>query len=130
MVNEDTYKNRTLSAYFTDCQWKVAGRKDWQLIFDRFFPPRDSIKGGRVQNYGATVYLRTLRKIQARSDNETNRRIREALRRKFDELYWMPFAQTDRIWYTKFNAKFVKSSGRERRAPSPQILINGPLPFW
>ncbi|GLB33116.1 hypothetical protein LshimejAT787_0100010 [Lyophyllum shimeji] len=128
LVTEDTYQNRKLSVYFHDCQWKLADRKDWQNVFDRLFPPKGHIFTGNVQNYLSTSYIPMWEKIKSRADDDTYLRIRQDIRKRFDRLYWMPLAQTDRIWYTKFDAKFTKSSGLNRRAPSPLILINSSTP--
>lgn len=129
LVTEETYKNRRLSDYFLDCQWKFAESGDWDLTFDRLWPLGDSLQN-KSQNYTATTYYPEWAALKARADSDTIQHMRRALKKKFDKLYWMPFAQSDRIWYTKAAIGFQKSSGRNILAPAPQILINGPRPLW
>ncbi|KAF8956187.1 hypothetical protein BDZ97DRAFT_1764028 [Flammula alnicola] len=123
-VNEDTYKNSRLSSYFRDCQWKIATHDEWNMVFRRLWPDPTAQLAGKVQNYTSTVYYPKWQSLLARADAATIRRMRASLKEKFDELYWMPFAQTDRIWGTKYMNSFRKSSGFNERDAAPQIMIN------
>jgi hypothetical protein len=130
-VDERTYQNRKLSEYFLDCQWKVASSSEWDLVFDRLFPPKNGRRlAGKVQNYETTQYYPNWAKLKDRADDETASRMRQALKKKFDSLYWMPFAQTDRIWRTKVDPKFNKSSGVDRGVAAPQVFVRCICPLW
>jgi hypothetical protein len=130
-VNEATYKNQRLSDYFVDCQWKVPEETEWDLVFNRLFPPKNGKPlAGKVQNYETTTYYPEWAKLKERADENTFNRMRRALRMKFDCLYWMPFAQTDRIWGTKPDIKFSKSSGIDRKAAAPQIFVRFAPATW
>lgn len=131
MVTEETYKNPWLSAYFHDCQWKLAQGGEWGHIFDNFFPKRGVTKPPTTQNYPTAQYFVRWCQIRNRADDETCEQMRRRLRARFDLLYWMPYAQTECIWHTEFSTRFTKSSGIERSVASPQVLINSKdLPKW
>jgi hypothetical protein len=130
-VTERTYQNRKLSDYFLDCQWKIASSSEWSLVFNRLFPPKNGRRlAGKVQNYESAQYYANWAKLKDRADDETASRMQEALRKKFDSLYWMPFAQTDRIWKTKVEPKFNKSSGVDREVAAPQVFVRDQAPLW
>lgn len=135
IVTEETYKNSIFSSYFRDCQWKIARDSDWERTFTNIFPPISSPqRAGNTQNYGSTQYFLQWAVIKGRADEDTCSRIWGELKARSDTLYWKPYAQRDRLWYTKFDARFTKSSGIDRKEPSPQVLINlrtnDPLPIW
>jgi len=130
-ATEATYNNCKLSDIFSDCQWKIAEPREWGLIFDRLFPPKNGKPlTGKVQNYKKTQYYPEWVKLRERADDETFSCMRWEVRKKIDMLYWLPFAQTDRIWRTSLDLRFKRSSGKDRLATSPQILLNGNEPEW
>jgi hypothetical protein len=130
-VTEETYKNRTLSSYFRDCQWKVAERGEWEENFNKLFPGLDrGVLYGKVQNYGSAKYYGDWAKLKEAVDPASFTRIRDAVKVKFNQLYWMPAAQSDRIWKTKLDSRFKKSSGVPREQAAPMVLLNGRPPLW
>lgn len=130
-VTEETYKNRRLSSYFRDCQWKVAKAEEWQEIFNKLFPPLNrGVLCGKVQNYGSMKYYGDWAKLKEAVDSASFTCIRDAVKVKFNSLYWMPAAQSDRIWKTKYDPRFQKSSGAPAQQAAPMVLINGHLPLW
>ncbi|KAF8870793.1 hypothetical protein CPB84DRAFT_1754274 [Gymnopilus junonius] len=46
------------------------------------------------------------------------------IKKKYDKFYWVPFAQTDRIWGTKWMPTFKKSSNVDTRKAASQIFLN------
>lgn len=130
-VTESTYQNHKLSDYFRDCQWKIASGSEWTLVFDRFFPPKNG-RGlaGKVQNYETMQYYSKWAKLKERANDEAAIRMRQGLRRRFDTLYWMPFAQTDRVWRTKVDQRFSKSSGVGVGVAAPQVFVRDERPLW
>lgn len=111
-VAEATYKTRRLSDIFSDCRWKIGEPREWDLVFNRLFPPKNGKPlAGKVQNYKSTRCYPEWSRLKERADDETFNRIRQEVRKKFDKLYRLPFAQTDRIWRTSLGLRFQKSSG-------------------
>jgi hypothetical protein len=130
-VTEYTYMDRNLASYFHDCQWRVAAKGEWARIFGLLFPPKDYIQAGRkLQNYLQCTYFQDWEKLKRQLDDDSYQRVYRQLQQRFFQLYWMPYAQTDRIWYSRYMPKFNKSSGLPREKPAPLILVNGAAPQW
>jgi hypothetical protein len=70
--------------------------------------------------------------ILGRSDTDVISTMRTALKKKFDEFYWMPHAARDRVWRSRYMASYTKSSGLPRQQPCPLIAIapNSGPPLW
>ena len=130
VVNQKTYQNSMLSDYFLDCQWKVVENKDWQLIFDRLFPKIGKDLIGKVQNYMSTRYYPAWIALRDAETPEVFNACRKEIKKSFDQLFWMPFAQTDRIWHSRYMASFQRPPPLNRQVPSPLIYINGFSPRW
>lgn len=122
-VTPDTYKNRNLAAYFRDCQWKIVSDAEWLGIFDHLFPLPGHKLPPNAQNYGQMRYYLDWAGILERTDPEVIYKMRTALKKKFDEFYWMPHACGDRVWKTRRMNSYIKSSGYPRREPCPVIAI-------
>lgn len=129
-VTEATYQNERLSDYFLDCQWKIPTTKEWTMVFDRLWPKDTGYI--TAQNYKQTTYFPQWIKRLEDLDEVDVPVVRKALKDKFDKLYWVPFAQTDRIWGTKYMSTFQKSSGVDRKKAAPQIFLNpkAEAPIW
>jgi hypothetical protein len=71
-------------------------------------------------------------RILERTDTETIFKMRTALKKKFDEFYWMPHACKDRVWKTRYMGSYTKSSGLPRKEPCPVIAIapRSQPPLW
>jgi hypothetical protein len=124
IVDDEVHKNIKLSDYWVDCQWKVATESEWTLIFDRLWPNKDRILTGAVQNYKSATYYLQWTTLTSDSDIQTVSAMREEIRKRFNSLFWLPHAQTDRIWHTKFMPGFKRSNGVDESKPAPRILIN------
>ena len=131
-VTPNTYKNRNLAAYFCDCQWKVMTDREWQAIFNLLFPMPEWKLSARAQNYTHMRYYLDWASILERTDADGIFKMRTALKKKFDEFYWMPHACKDRVWKSRYLASYTKSSGLPRREPCPLIAIapNSEPPLW
>lgn len=123
-VDDNVHKNKKLSDYWVDCQWKVATQSEWTLIFDRLWPNKDKILYGSVQNYKTATYYLQWTTLTSDSDTQTVSAMRKEIRLRFDSLFWVPHAQTDRIWATKYMPGFKRSNGVEEFKAAPRILIN------
>lgn len=133
MVDDEVHKNKKLSDYWVDCQWKVATESEWTLIFDRLWPNKDKVLTGTVQNYKSATYYLHWTTLTTSSDILTVSAMREEIRKRFNSLFWLPHAQTDRIWHTKFIPGFKRSNGVDESKPAPRILINPKakdIPTW
>lgn len=126
-VNEETFKNHNLAAFFIDCRIMEAKPEDWERTFRHLFPPRGFSCSGKLQNYRQCSYW-TMWISLCQNSNVTDAvlaRIRAKLWERFRTLYWMPNTQSERIWYTKFDKRFNKISGFPNEKAAPRVLING-----
>jgi hypothetical protein len=140
-VNEETYMNRHLSDYFIDCVWRIATPKQWEDNFNQLFFPLGRIRTGQIQNYLGAPYHAMWEDFKVRADQLSYTLVRNALCTRIKKLYWLPQAQSTRIWYTSIDPpslrddcdpdkKWNKSSGLSPKKPAPRIWINGPAPTW
>ena len=123
-VDDKVYRNKKLSDYWVDCQWKVATEQDWTLNFNRLWPDKNHIIHENAQNYRSATYYLQWTELTSSSDQDTVSAMREEIRGRFDLLYWLPHAQTDRIWHTKFLKGFTRSNDVDTSKPAPRVLIN------
>ena len=134
-VTEFTYENPNLAKFFDDCSYKKAdGRKEWGRVFDNMFPPKDTMKAGAVQNYPNAQYYTQWVALWKNNDATVIDAIRRALRKRYNKLYWVPHAETQRIWTTSRKPGFTKMPGLDKNKPAPRILLNPRSkiagPFW
>ena len=123
-VDDKVYKNRKLSDYWVDCQWKIATEQEWTLNFNRLWPDKNDTLYGNTQNYKSTTYYLQWKMLIFNSEATTVYAIREQIRKRFNGLYWLPHAQTDRIWHTKFLKGFTRSNNINKSNLAPRVLIN------
>ncbi|PPR05563.1 hypothetical protein CVT26_008757, partial [Gymnopilus dilepis] len=132
-VTEQTYMERNLACYFRDCQWKIASKSEWADIFNRLWPPKGfTLTATYVQNFKQARYYRYWRAMLNRSQELTANRMRAELKKKFDDFYFMPWVQSDRIWKSVYRGSFTKSSGTNPKKACPLVAIcpgKGP-PTW
>ncbi|KAF8958753.1 hypothetical protein BDZ97DRAFT_1667945 [Flammula alnicola] len=120
-VDEDTYKNKVLSEYFKLCQWKIPDDKGWDIIFGHLWPEKDVTKFA-AQNYGQSDYYVSWGRLLDRCpDDNTIKKVRRELRKRFNKLFWVPHAYPDKIWWTKNTERdrsgFTITQGVARAAP-------------
>lgn len=128
LVGEEYYQNRKLSNVWTACSYKIGTASEFETVFRNLFPPSKH-QLGKSQNYKQCLYFRDYKKFVATTANaDTVAAVRAELKKRFEKLFWIPHAQTDRIWATKVIRQFkrlpVGTSG-----PSPRILVRG-KPTW
>lgn len=129
LVNEDTYKNTVLSDYFFDCQWKVVGEEDWQTNFNKLFPGIGHNLVGRIQNYKSTRYYPAWIELRRTEPPDVFNACREEINKLFNQLSWMPFAQSDRIWLSRYKREFTRPPPHNHQRPSPVIYVQF-APRW
>ncbi|TFK58657.1 hypothetical protein BDN72DRAFT_950632, partial [Pluteus cervinus] len=125
-VDESAFKSTTLSNYFGICRWKVGSTKDWNRTFDHLWLAIGKQKAGKyVQNYPSARYFQWWQRIKSdrEQDTETLVKMRTAIKKRFDKLFWMPYAQADRIWNTKFAVTLHTSPGLTPDNLAPQIIV-------
>jgi hypothetical protein len=127
-VTIDIFKTFDLSQIFTHVQAKTVDKALWSgLLFDRFFPPKNARAQprGKLQNFPYMGYYKTWVDIKGRMSNANVEVVRDALRIQWNQLYWVPFAASDRMWATKImNTRDWTTHPSSHRGPSPHIAIN------
>lgn len=123
------YQNRNLGQLFTVCYYKLDQHGGWNSIFDHFFPKRGYSRKRRVQNYPSCRYWLSWLEDYLNNSNiptTTINLMRKHLKKKFNRLYWLPYAQSDRIWSVKVQKSrdFLRSPRLQAGASAPWILIN------
>lgn len=125
-VDDSTYQNLDLREYFSDCQYRTATLRDWDLAFDKFWPEKGSVLTGRPQNFPSMKYYLDWGKLlRATTDDATAQAMRNAIRPLFNALNWIPNVQSDRVWYTKpcRSTLFQRFPESHPNNPGPRILI-------
>lgn len=128
-VNESTYRNEKLSDYFIDVQWKIVDQGKWDTNFKYFFPDFDSLLPSKTQGWKQCQYFQNWKSMMQRSDNRTMDHMRQAMKKRFDTLYWVPRAEKERIWSTKRVKTFEKPNPSNSGA-APQVFVRGFAPQW
>ncbi|KAF8869105.1 hypothetical protein BD779DRAFT_1682604 [Infundibulicybe gibba] len=121
---DEVLKSKDLAKYWTDCAWKVAGAKEWEVAFRHLWPPKAHILVGAVQNYGNCSYYLKWKDLLSRMTDADAEEVRKQIRARMDRLMWWPNAQQDRIWCTRVQRHFtLASSGQPQKGPAPQLLV-------
>lgn len=94
-VSIDLYKRPVFP--FRAVWWKT--RDDWTLQFDRLFPSRDAIQR-KMQNASSCRYYQDWHRLISRVEKADVERIQKRLRPLFDQLHWLPWTTSDKIWAT------------------------------
>ncbi|KZT00449.1 uncharacterized protein LAESUDRAFT_802673 [Laetiporus sulphureus 93-53] len=89
---EDLFK--TVDLPFRTMQWEAAHPEQWNLIFNRFFPPKGHIATSKQQNYPNMNYFKEWHLLISRVSEEDSRRIIRAISQKFNKLEWVPYLYT------------------------------------
>jgi hypothetical protein len=126
------YQNRNLAEVFKDCLWYVGGKKEWRNNFDILWPDREKIRRGKVQNYGNMKYYKAWNEWTRRSTEEAVSDAKAELWKVFRTVYWLPYAQSDRVWDSRLRRteKFQKSSGISADSPAPKVMVYKKKPEW
>ena len=125
-VDELTYQNPVLSDYFLACQWKVGTEKDWRISFNYLWPTKGDTKAKR-QNYATCRYHQLWGEITEEFDEKTVKLARDAILLRYNSLFWLPQAYSDRIWWTKRDAQTYTLDGYGNTGPRVLVRSN---PTW
>ncbi|KAF9470974.1 hypothetical protein BDN70DRAFT_939291 [Pholiota conissans] len=130
-VNDETYRNLRLREYFNDCQFRVASKNGWTDAFNKLWPSQGKkLVGKKIQNYDSMDYYISWNNLIRKDENIDDPEdpipiepMRDALRKRFNKLKWVPNAQNDRIWYTTRKPSFMRFPECDPDGPAPRILI-------
>lgn len=128
-VTEATYRDRKLSNFFNDCQWRIVSDKEWEVTFTRLFPPPGHVFPRGVQQYKTAQYQTLWISLKARMDTGTYDKVRSKLLARSKTLYWLPAAANDRIWSTRLDTLSSRPPGNPL-ALAPRVLVRGGPPTW
>jgi hypothetical protein len=128
-IRDAFFQNRKLSDVWRACQYKVADQKLWTTAFGHLWPAKGHVTGLAVQNYRTCTYYVSWKQLLAEVDDATAKAIRAQMKKKFDELYWIPAASSDKVWNTKRAKGFaILPDGWSTAAP--QLLVLNQSPEW
>ncbi|TFK60184.1 hypothetical protein BDN72DRAFT_905193 [Pluteus cervinus] len=132
-ATDATFRNQTLSDIFYTCRWKVVDDHtdvNWMRVFDHLWLDLGKVKVGKTQNYRSMWYFKWWELLKDRTSATGLSRMRTALRSQFDKLYWIPYAQADRVWNTKVAKSFTAPRGLPSFQTAPQLLVRSLDPNW
>lgn len=123
------YKSFDLSDIFGRVQVRVCNSQTWSLMFDRYFPRRSAqpINRGDVQNFPYTYYYSRWIRLMNEVENSAQATfVREEVRKDFNQLRWVPHADSDRMWCTRqpTGAIWTMVPNDGVRCPCPHIAVN------
>ena len=95
IINEGTYQNPNLAAYFCNCQWKIAEPKEWNRTFNHLIPDWEFSLAGKAQNYSTMLYYNSWNVFKGRVNKETFLVAHKVLKKWFNQLFWMAAAKSD-----------------------------------
>lgn len=119
---------------FVSALYRSVDRKGWSLHFDSLFPPMAKETTAAFQAIAKSRYFLHWQKLRSQLSPEHFARLRGKLEPVFNQLWWLPYTQSDRVWDTR---KPAKEDGWTRLRPelSPEdplwdkavrIVLNGP----
>lgn len=128
----EVFQEQRLSKIFDDCAWSVVNTAEWKVNFDRLWPPKEYQLNGKAQGFNrASWYINWFHFRQSPDvSNETVELARNQIWQLFKNLYWMPKAESDRLWRTGNKPGFTKSSGVDIEQPAPLIYVHRMRPIW
>jgi hypothetical protein len=129
-IKDVFYQDRTLSRVWRVCQYKVASSELWTNTFTRLWPIKGHVLSPSAQNYATCRYYLDWKRFVAEYPSNIVTVAHSALKSRFDHLYWIPAATSDKIWNTKAGRGFVILPNAHRGS-APQILIRTlQKPIW
>jgi hypothetical protein len=128
-VKESFFKSRNLSDEWNACQWRVAGKREWNRAFDNMFPPLGHQTHGRAQTYRHCQYYLIWKEICALGQQESVEAMRGSLRKRLFSLAWIPDAAQDKMWPTAAMGNRFERYPPNSKGPAPRILLQK-RPTW
>ncbi|KAG7098026.1 hypothetical protein E1B28_000002 [Marasmius oreades] len=134
MAGENDFKNLRLSDYWTCVFYKVATPTEYTRAFDHLFPnTRRSPKSNNSQNYLQSTYYKRWESLCREVSDEVIEAMKAELRKRYDELLWVPKTVSGRIWES-YDTKPGRREAYTRlplgsHGPAPRILVRS-VPQW
>ena len=122
-VDDKTYQNLNLRAYFDNCQYRKGTEADWESAFERCWPPPGKLLTLKTQNYPTMKYYISWGALINNRGPVPVEEMRQSLHDFFFALKWIPNFQADRVWYTKRDPKFNRFPECDPMEAAPRILI-------
>jgi hypothetical protein len=125
-VRIDVFKTLDLSLIFDEVQYRIVDQNVWKdVVFARYFPAKGQKPPKALQNFPAATYYKDWIDLMNRLSTNDANLVRRTMFRKFDELHWVPYPASDRMWATKS----MTTRGWIRLPPGkpqacPQLAIN------
>lgn len=118
---------QNLHGVFTKVQWILAQPDEWAKAFDCLFPPKGHELCASASHYHTMRYYIRWKTLMVSVAQADARCIRQSIRIKFDTLWWVPAALSDRLW----DYKAGQSMGFNQ-LPANLLAANfgGPRIYW
>ena len=127
-AGERAFKNPNLATVWNIVAWRKASPREWSMVFNYFFPQEIPDYAPSTQNYTQCRWLQQWGKMLTKMNYNSIKITRDALRRSFDQLLWIPAAQSGRIWDTKAHSSFTRYPPDNSNSwVAPKIFINPAL---
>ncbi len=111
------------AVYIRTCQ-NIA---QWRaLFFDKYFPPPGTSLSSTLQNFRNCTYLNAYSLELARLRPRDIPQVREALWDQFNQLRWVPHAESDRMWPTRPRplSRLWTPLPANHQGPAVNIVVN------
>lgn len=125
-ITIDFFKSFSLpfdAVYIRTCQDPAQWRT---LFFEKFFPPPGVDLSSKLQNFRNCTYLNAYSQELKRLRPRDIQRIRATLWEQFDQLRWLPHAESDRMWPTRPRqlSRIWTPLPAEHKTPAANIVVN------
>ena len=128
-VDLDLLKTTDLRGVFKYIQYKVYTPDMWDALFDLYFPPKDFHWNPRW-NFRIARYYSDYRSLVARLDHHQLEHVRREFKKEFDKLKWLPAAEGDRMWSTRYRYGSDWERLPRDALRGPALAINGRYWDW
>jgi hypothetical protein len=131
----DRFQNKVLSATFRKVNLRMGPREEWTLVFNRLFPPPKWQLPAKHQHYKHMRYYIDWVELMNTIRPGDVIKVRQAIKEEFDQLAWVPYAQSDRVWNNQWASNLrtypIISADGDRHGP--RVMWNPKLnavPEW
>jgi hypothetical protein len=124
------FQKQDLTGVFEAVQARLVKPTEWTgKIMKLYFPVKGFVAKARVQNFPKCLYYNMWASLMNRVPDRQEGIVRNELKKKFEGLMWLPYAETDRMWSTRRSATSSRWIGKRGEGmeggPAPSIAING-----
>lgn len=99
----DIFYSLDLHSVFSQVQYRFVSDHNWNnVVFRRYFPAKGTSMSKALQQFPSASYYRRWRALMDWLDEDDAKIIQNHhLTQWFDNLYWVPHPDSDRMWSTK-----------------------------